>query len=83
MHWLSRSPAKSQSMAEAAWPALSSARARACFCMALSDFSQVASPKVSSEPERLKELARGPSPSFLPTTLACPARGGRVGKGHR
>ena len=48
MHWLSRSPAKSQSRAEAACPALFSARPRACFCMALSDFSQVDSPKVSS-----------------------------------
>ena len=36
----------------------------------VSDFSQVASPKVSSEPMRSKELARGPSPSFFPTTLA-------------
>ena len=42
MHWLSRSPAKSQSILEAGWPALFKARARACFCMALSDFSQVA-----------------------------------------
>ena len=48
MHWLRRSPAKSQSKLETASPAFSKARERALVCMALSAFSQEGWPKVSS-----------------------------------
>ena len=42
-------------------------------CMADSAFSQLFSPKVSSCSMWSKLFFRGPSPSFFPTTLACPA----------
>ena len=60
--------------------ALSKAFWSASFCMALSAFSQLDSPKVSSWLIRSKEARRGPSPSFLPTTLAWPAMEGGEAK---
>lgn len=59
-------PGKIKSRVEAACLALSKAFWSASFCMALSAFSQLDSPKVSSWLIRSKEARRGPSPSFCP-----------------
>ena len=78
-HWLRRSPASSMSSSSAFTPARSRAFSRAMCCMALSAFSQLSWPKVSSGEITSNRSPRGPSCSFPPPTLPNPRiTGGRV-----
>ena len=70
MHWLRRSPARTKLMSSGWRPAFSRARVNAVFCMALSAFSQVFSPKKLSSHRWSNQAARGPWPSCLPPTAA-------------
>ena len=76
MHWLSRSPAKRKSSTDVVCLAFSKAAASARFCISTSAFSQLRSPKEASGEITSKLSFSGPSPSFGPTTLACPAMEG-------
>ena len=70
MHWLRRSPASTKFRSSGWRLAFSRARVRAVFCMVLSAFSQVFSPKKLSSHRWSNQGARGPRPSWRPPTAA-------------